>query len=318
MTRDGHMRRRPLLAGAALAAALTALAAVPGTSQAAGLFARAFAPGASKAAAADGRAAGLAAAVTEAINERRYVDAGALLDQAVAQDVNSPEITRLHGELLLARGHYADALAVFRSVAADPAQKARSLEGQGLALSLLGRSDEAFADLKQATELDKGLWRAWNGLGAEYDARRDWPQAQAAYAKALEIPGANTAFLLNNRGYSHMMQGQMDEAAADFTAALQRDPSLAQARTNLRLTLAIEGHYTRAAATGVGDDRAAVLNNVGVAAAMRGDYISADKLLTQAMAAKGQFYGRAAENLQIAHQLQARKADAVTDAEALP
>jgi Flp pilus assembly protein TadD len=260
----------------------------------------------------------LAAAVSQAIDERRYIDAGTLLDQAVAQDLSSPENTRLSGDLLLVRGHYADALAVFRTVASDPAERARALEGQGLALSLLGRSDEALADLKAATALDKTLWRAWNGLGAEYDQRADWSHAQKAYSSALEAPGANAAVVLNNRGYSRLLQRQTDLAAADFVAALEKDPSLAQARTNLRLTLGVEGHYGRAAMTGVGDDRAGVLNNVGVAAAMRGDYVSADKLLNEAIAAKGAFYGRAAENLQISHELAARRDETTVATDAVP
>ena len=183
---------------------------------------------------------------------------------------------------------------------------------------MLSRSDEAFADLKLATGMDAGLWRAWNGLGVEYDRRRDWADAQAAYAKALAAPRANTAIVLNNRGYSRLLQRQTDEAAADFVAALEKDPSLVSARTNLRLTLAMEGHYARAAMTGVGDDRAAVLNNVGVAAALRGDYAQADKLLNQAIAARGQYYSRASENLQMTHQLATHSDEFAPKADAAP
>jgi tetratricopeptide (TPR) repeat protein len=253
------------------------------------------------------RTTSLAPQIRQALDERRYVDAATLLDQAQAAGQKSGELNTLRGELMLARGRFADALEVFRSVASDPAQKARALEGQGLALSLLGRSDEAMADLKAASALDKSLWRAWNGLGREYDMRRDWSKAKAAYVEALGAPGANIAIVLNNRGYSQLLQKNTTEAAADFVAALERDPSLAAARTNLRITLAMEGNYARAASTGVGDDRAAVLNNVGLAAAMRGDYLQADKLLGEAMAAKGQFYGRAAENLQLTRELAQRQ-----------
>jgi len=262
------------------------------------------------------KTAALAAQVRQALDERRYVDAGTLLDQALAQGMKSPELTTLTGELLLARNRYADALDVFRGVAADPTQKAQALEGEGLALSLLSRSAEALAQLKAATEADKGLWRAWNALGSEYDQRRDWKNAEAAYGKALAAPGVNTAVVLNNRGYSRLLQQQLKEAGADFVAALEKDPSLSQARTNLRLTLAMEGHYARAAMTGAGDDRAAVLNNVGVAAAMRGDFIEADKMFNEAMAAKGQFYARASENLQVSHDLAARKDETDKDIDA--
>ena len=152
------------------------------------------------------------------------------------------------------------------------------------------------------------MWRAWNGLGREYDIRHDWTHSADAYEHAMAAPGANTAVVLNNRGYSHLLQHQVDQAATDFVAALQKDPALAPARTNLRMALAMQGQYDRAAMTGVGDDRAAVLNNVGLAAAMRGDYGEADKLLNDAIAAKGEFYSRAAENLQLSRELAARRA----------
>jgi len=296
---------------------LAALFAAPGPCLAVSLFSHAP-PTSEKPAAQSTKAGALASAIGQALNERRYVDAGALIDQSVAQGVASPEITRLTGDLFIVRGRYADALTVFRGLATVPEEKARALEGEGLALSLLGRSDEALGDLKQATALDKTLWRAWNGLGAEYDQRHDWKNAEAAYAKALAAPGADTAIVLNNRGYSRLLQRQAETAASDFVAALEKDPSLAEARTNLRLALGMEGHYSRAAMTGVGDDRATVLNNVGVAAAMRGDYISADKMLNEAIAAKGQFYGRAAENLQISHELAARAQQSATEPDAVP
>jgi len=251
-------------------------------------------------------ASALADQVRLALDERRYVDAAGLIEKAKVDNIHSPRLSVLDGELLLARGQLADSLTMFRSVASDPVERPMALEGEGLALSLLGKSDEALADLKQATVLDKSLWRAWNGLGREYDMRKDWKLSQAAYTQALAAPGANAAIVLNNRGYSHLLQKQNELASADFVAALEKDPALVAARTNLRLTMAIEGHYDRASVTGLGDDRAAVLNNVGLAAAIRGDYNEASKLLNAAIEAKGKYYERASDNLQLTKELQAR------------
>jgi tetratricopeptide (TPR) repeat protein len=288
----------------AAAAAFAALAATPPSASAFSLFGKAKARKAEAAAPVLGTA--LEAQVRQALDERRYVDAGDLIERAKVSGDKSPLLTGLYGELLLARGRFSEALATYRSVEADPAERPAALEGEGLVLSLTGHSDEALADLKQATTLDKGLWRAWSAMGREYDLRRDWKLSQAAYVAALAAPGANTAIVLNNRGYSHLLQAQKELAAADFVAALDKDPALAAARTNLRITLAMEGQYLRAAATGVGDDRAAVLNNVGLAAAIRGDYMEADKLLNQAIEVKGAYYARAADNLQLSKDLEAR------------
>ena len=276
----------------------------------AGPFSHMFAkPAAHKTTDAGDKAGLVAAAVRQALDEKRYVDAADLFEKAEIAKISSPHLIDLDGELLLARGQYSDALVMFRGASADPAEKAEALEGEGLALSMLGKSDDALADLKQATTLDKSLWRAWNGLGREYDIRHDWKLSVAAYKEALACPGAETAIILNNRGYSHMLQHQPELAKTDFVAALDKDPALAAARTNLRIAMAMDGHYDRAAVIGVGDDKAAVLNNVGLAAAIRGDYPEAEKLLNQAIQAKGAYYERAADNLQLAKQLEARSVE---------
>jgi Flp pilus assembly protein TadD len=296
-----------------MAATLILCAAAGPTQSFAGLFSSG-APRANAQKANESAAAAIAAQVRQALDERRYVDASDLLDQAATRKIVSPLLTILKGDLFLARERYADALDAFKAAAADPIPNAEAQQGVGLALAQLGRSGEALTALQSATQHDKTLWRAWNALGREYDLRREWPKAQAAYAAALAAPGVNMAIVLNNRGYSHLLQKDMTGASADFVAALQKDPALAAARTNLRIALALQGAYLRASSTGVGDDRAAVLNNVGLTAAMRGDYGQAEKLLTEAMAARGQYYARAAENLQLSRDLAARADDATAGA----
>jgi len=260
----------------------------------------------------------IATRVQEALDEKRYVDAGEMLDQASVNGVHSPELTRLNGELQLARGRFDDALALFTPLTSDPGQKARALQGVGIAQSMLGRSDKALAALKSSVDADPTLWRAWNALGREYDLRRQWDLANDAYQKALTAPGADVAAVLNNRGYHELLQNQLDSASADFVAALGKNPGLGAARTNLRITLAMEGHYDRASMTGAGDDRAAVLNNIGLAAAMRGDFIEADKLLNEAIVAKGAYYAKAADNLQFARDLAERKSAGTPAANGVP
>jgi Flp pilus assembly protein TadD len=247
--------------------------------------------------------------VAQALDEKRYVDAGDLLDKAKINGVNSIRLDRQRGELLVATGRFAEAVTMLHPITTDPTEGPRALESEGIALSLLGKSDEAFAALKAATSADKTMWRAWNGLGREYDLRKDWVKSKAAYAEALAAPGANAAIVLNNRGYSYLLQNQPDLAIPDLVSALAKEPALAAARTNLRIAMAVQGHYDRATVTGAGDDRAAVLNNVGLAAAVRGDYREAEKLLQEAIDTKGSNYERATDNLELARNLEARAAD---------
>ena len=64
------------------------------------------------------------------------------------------------------------------------------------------------------------------------------------------------AQVLNNRGYSRLLQHRRDEAIADLVAALRKRPDMAEARTNLRLALAMGGDYERAVSGASADDRA--------------------------------------------------------------
>jgi Flp pilus assembly protein TadD len=202
------------------------------------------------------------------------------------------------------RGRYADSLAAFKEAEKTPAAQARALQDEGVALSLLGRSDEALKTLQQAVAMDASAWRAWNALGGEYDARSRWTDAEGAYQHALAASGG-AAIVLNNRGYSRLLQHRRDEAVADLVAALHKKPDLAEARTNLRLALAMGGEYERAIAGGAPGDQAALLNNAGFAAAMRGDFANAQTLLDRAIKAKGEYYAKASENLRIVQALAA-------------
>ena len=242
------------------------------------------------------------AKVRLALDESRYSDAGRMLDEALAAGVTDPRLILLSGEVHLARGRDDSAIRSFSAAEAAPSLAAEAAAGRGIALSRLGRSDDALAALTKAVTADPTLWRAWNALGVEYDRRKDWAKAEAAYDAALKQPKA-TAQVLNNRGYSRLLQGRSEEAASDFVAALRKDPALAQARTNLRLALAMRGEYDKASSVSASEDKAALLNNAGFVALMQGDLDVAEDLFAKAVAAKGEFYARAHENLEMTRSL---------------
>ena len=243
--------------------------------------------------------------VQRALDEQRLLDAGRMLDKAQVAGLSDVRLLVLGGDLNLRRGRPGAALTNYRAAEADPAVRAKALQGQGIALSLLGRSDEALAVLKRAVEADPAAWRAWNALGREYDNRLQWAEAEAAYAQAMSVSNGD-ALVLNNRGYSRLLQHRREEAVTDFVAALGKRPSFTEARTNLRLALAMRGDYDRALAGGAPDDQAALLNNAGFAAGMRGDYVKAELLLGQALELKSEYYARASENLKVVRALAAQ------------
>lgn len=243
------------------------------------------------------------AEIQRTIDEQRYVDAGNMLDQALLASGGDPKLLLLAARLSLSRGSYADALASFKSAESDPELRAGAKEGEGIALSLLGRSREAIAALQAAVTEDPSAWRAWNALATEYDRLHDWSQAEAAYDHALS-DSDRAPIVLNNRGFSLLLQNHLEEASALFVEALQKKPDFASARNNLRLAIAMKGDYDRAVSGAATADRASALNNAGFVALVRGDYPQAENLLGQAMKAKGEYYSRAAANLETAHSLE--------------
>jgi Flp pilus assembly protein TadD len=246
---------------------------------------------------------GVANQIQKALDDQRYVDAGSLLDRALISGNSNPKLTLLAGELNLARGRYDIALTSFKKVDTEPTLRARALEGEGIALSLLGRIEEAQPILETAVTLNPATWHAWNALGVIYDRHHDWTKADLAYQHAISA-SRSSPIVLNNRGFSRLSQNRLDEAANDFVEALRIKPDFASARNNLRLAIAMKGDYSRAIEGANASDRASVLNNAGFAAIARGDYSEAEDLLGQAIQAKGEYYSVAAANLEMVHGLE--------------
>jgi len=242
------------------------------------------------------------AQIQTAFDDQRYLDASKILDQALLSSGNDPRLTLWAGKLSLVHGRYQDALTNFTRIKMETALRAQALEGEGIALMQLGRLDEALFSLQAAVMANPSAWQAWNALGSEYDRRHDWANAENAYTHALSASG-NAAIVLNNRGFSRLSQKKLDLAIPDFVAALEKKPDLAPARNNLRLAMSMQGEYDRAIKGAAATDQAAVLNNAGFAAMLRGDYAKAKELLTQAMKAKNGYYGLAAANLEMTQNL---------------
>lgn len=75
---------------------------------------------------------------------------------------------------------------------------------------------------------------AWIGLAASYDHLGRFDLADQAYAQAHQLVGETTA-LLNNRGYSYLLRGNLIAARRDFLAAYAREPKNPIIINNLKL-----------------------------------------------------------------------------------
>lgn len=198
------------------------------------------------------------------------------------------------GECMLEKAADAEAEKFFAAM--GEAGGAAAAQGRGVALARLGRHDDAVVALKAAIAAEPGLWRAHNALGVSLDYLGDRDAALAAFDAAADL-NRDDGSALNNKGVALLKAGKDAEAIAAFQEALRRDASLETAAANLRLAYAMTGDY-QAAVSGLSDaDRAAALNNAGVAAAARGDKDEARRLFQRALDESPQFYAKAYANM---------------------
>jgi Flp pilus assembly protein TadD len=99
-----------------------------------------------------------------------------------------------------------------------------------------GMAERYFRDAVESAPKDAA---AWIGLAASYDRIQRFDLADRAYARAISLEGETTQ-VLNNRGYSYMLRGKLDEARAQFVKSSERDPDNPYTINNLRL---LEGSY---------------------------------------------------------------------------
>jgi Flp pilus assembly protein TadD len=75
---------------------------------------------------------------------------------------------------------------------------------------------------------------AWMGLAASYDRLRRFDLADQAYAQAIKLTG-ETVQILNDRGYSYLLRGDLTKARAKFMQAYRLDPTNPTIINNLQL-----------------------------------------------------------------------------------
>jgi Flp pilus assembly protein TadD len=94
-----------------------------------------------------------------------------------------------------------------------------------------GTAERYFRDAVEKAPKDAS---AWIGLAASYDRLGRFDLADRAYHSAVRLVGETTA-ILNNRGYSYMLRGNIAMARRDFLRAYEREPGNPTIANNLRL-----------------------------------------------------------------------------------
>lgn len=89
---------------------------------------------------------------------------------------------------------------------------------------LLGRHEEAAADIAEALTLDPDLAEAWRQKALLNRTDEEWNEALTAVNKLIELePDDGSAFVLRARIYSEGI-GEMRHALGDYRRAIRRDP----------------------------------------------------------------------------------------------
>ena len=140
----------------------------------------------------------------------------------------SPERTVITPELLadmmVARGHYADAIEAYRKIQPQTAEIYNKI---GIAYQHLALDEEAIANYGQATRLDRKFAAPYNNLGTVYFHENDNKRAKQLYKKSIKLD-AETAPFWSNLGAVYMAERKYSDGAEAYEKAFLLDPDIFQ------------------------------------------------------------------------------------------
>ncbi len=117
----------------------------------------------------------------------------------------------------------------------------KSFDGQSAYLAELGKAriaegriSEGVTLLDRATALQNDDWRLYSALGIGNDYLGQYPRAQDAYKRALELCPDDPA-VMNNMAISQALSGQVDRAILTLQAALVFDRHSDKISNNLKI-----------------------------------------------------------------------------------
>lgn len=205
----------------------------------------------------------------------------------------------LGARLALAEGRHADAFSAYSRLAELAPNDCAAREGAGLAALHLGSVTGAQKLFDDAALLCPGRWRLWNALGVLADRSGRWEASAEAYARALAIAPAEP-IVLNNLGYSLILQHRPDDAERILRKAIRIAPQNARLANNLDIAMIATGKQLDPdLEADLPARRAARRNNAGYVSYLLGKTTAARAYLEEALAIGPSDFGRAARNLEI-------------------
>lgn len=236
----------------------------------------------------------------QALAAGRIEQARLIVEHSVAKGATGRAVDALLADIAFQSGDNGNAAARYVSLAVSEPTSALFAERAGIAALRSGDTASALRLIIAASRHSNASWRVWNALGVVGDRARNWTEADAAYARALAL-APNEAVILNNRGWSLMLRGDWRAAALLIEQAAAITPMHTRVRDNLQLVRsAIAQNLPSRLPRESDHDWAARLNDAGVAALLLHDRTRAVAAFSRAIAARGSWYQRAANNLKTA------------------
>lgn len=253
----------------------------------------------------------------ESVSEKEDPLAGSIIDEA---DLN---------DLMLTAADPSDAAQYFEQSLAREPDRADFRRGLAISLSRAKRYNEAARVFQELITLDQDQptdrleyafvamrldrWDDVRTLSQSFpeglqtprrylidamvaDQDNDWAAADAAYARTEKL-SSQPAAVLNNWGVSQMSRGDLSAAAATFERAVSFDARLFSAKNNLAIVRGLQGQYNLPLVPLNDEERAVLLNNLGIIAMRQGEEKIARGLFAAAVDAHPQYYASAADKL---------------------
>ena len=187
----------------------------------------------------------------------RYDEAIKAFSDVAAQHPSDPKPIYLRGECYRKMGKLKESEADLRAaIKLDPSGKDEQIvivmAELGAVLSDAGRASEAIEMLDQAVKLRPDLFEAYYNLGVAHESLKHWPEAIAAYGKAIKLkpqdanPRASQADAQYNLAVVFRRAGRLEEAVAPAREAVALAPDRPHAHLNLGMLLSDTKRYDEA------------------------------------------------------------------------
>jgi tetratricopeptide (TPR) repeat protein len=150
---------------------------------------------------------------------------------AVGHPMTAREMLEMHGDILMARKEYPNAVTVYLQILDNEPKNSEVLNKVGVAYQQIGDLDRSGRFYKRAMKADKNFASAVNNYGTVEYEKKHYGKSISLYKKAIVLrPELPT--LYSNLGYAYFCNKEYPEALTSFEKALSLDPTVFDRKAN--------------------------------------------------------------------------------------